>query len=328
MQMGDSGGAKGWLIGEENRGLHYMFIMMNRARLGVGVQGVAIAERALQQAIGYAHERKQGATETTKPGQMAEIIEHPDVRRMLMSMKAKTAAARAICYVTARAIDLAERSVDEAERARSLATASLLTPVAKAYSTDLGVEVASDGVQVHGGMGYIEETGAAQHFRDARIAPIYEGTNGIQAIDLVMRKLPLEGGATIQRHISELKEIVSEVKGSNEPAFGATGARLEEAVEAFEAASAWLLQTLQSDRDAALVGATPYTRLFGVTSGAAYLAKGALAERRSGNGSGNGYTAIARYFAEYHSVEAPGLARAIMEGAESVLDKQSCPLAV
>jgi len=328
MQMGDEGGAKGWLIGEENQGLNYMFIMMNRARLGVGIQGVGIAERALQQAIDYAHERKQGATADTPPGQMAEIIEHPDVRRMLLSMKAKTAAARAICYVTARAIDIAERSDDEEERARSLATASLLTPVAKAFSTDLGVEVASDGVQVHGGMGYIEETGAAQHFRDARIAPIYEGTNGIQAMDLVMRKLPLEGGGTIQRHISELKEIVSEVKGTNEPAFGATGVRLEEAIGAFEAASAWLLQTMQTNQNAALAGATPYTRLFGITTGAAYLAKGALAERRSGNGSGNGFTAIARYFAEYHSVEAPGLARAIMGGAESILDKDSGALAV
>ncbi len=317
MQMGDAGGATGWLVGEENKGLAHMFFMMNRARLGIGIQGVAIAERAFQQALAYAHERKQGATENTPPGEMAPIIEHPDVRRMLLTMKAKTASARAICYVTARELDLATRAKEPSEREAALATASLLTPVAKAFSSDLGVEVASDGVQVHGGMGYIEETGAAQHLRDARIAPIYEGTNGIQALDLVTRRLPMGGGEPVRRHIAGLKEIVAQVKGSNEPSFGHMGARLEEAVAALEEASQWLLGALGANRPAALAGAVPYTRLFGLASGGAWLAKGALAAARAGNGET--YVAVARHFAEHQAAAAQGLARAVTEGADSVL---------
>jgi len=319
MQMGDNGGAVGWLVGEENRGLNCMFTMMNRARLGVGMQGVGIAERAFQQALAYATERKQGATASTEKGQMTEIINHPDVQRMLLDMKAKTAAARAICYVTAKAIDVAERSSDEAARARGLAYAGLLTPVAKAYSTDLSVEVASQGIQVHGGMGYIEETGAAQHLRDARITPIYEGTNGIQAIDLVTRKLPMEGGEVVRGHIDDLKDIVSGVRGSNEPAFGESADRLEDAISALEEASGWLLRTMGSNPDAALVGACAYLRLFGIASGGAYLAKGALAEQREGNGTGRTFTVLTRHFADHLSVEAPGLARAVRSGADGVL---------
>ncbi len=178
------------------------------------MQGVAIAERAYQHALAYAEERKQGRDLN---GNEAMIIAHPDVQRMLLSMKAKTAAARAICTMTARAIDLSERASSDAERTDAQNMASLLTPVAKAFSTDIGVEVASDGVQVHGGMGYMEETGAAQHLRDARIGPIYEGTNGIQAIDLVTRKLPLEEGGTIKRHIGELRDVIDDVKASNLP---------------------------------------------------------------------------------------------------------------
>ena len=319
MQMGDNGGAAGWLIGEENRGLYYMFTMMNRARLGVGIQGVAVAERAYQQARAFAEERKQGGEAATDGASMAPIVVHPDVRRTLLSMKARTAAARAICYVTAYAIDIAERASEPEDRARGLADASLLTPVAKAYSTDLGVEVASDGIHVHGGMGYVEETGAAQHYRDARITPIYEGTNGIQAIDLVTRKLPLENGETVRRHIAGLKAAVSDVKGSNEPAFGAAGARLEEAVDALEVATEWMLETLPTRAEAALAGATPYTRLFGLASGGVYLAKGALARSRAGNGAASDQIAIARFFAENHAVDAPGLAKTVTEAADSVL---------
>src|SRR5215204_1336992 len=184
MVFGDQGGATGFLIGEENRGLACMFTMMNNARLAVGLQGVAIAERATQAALAYARERKQSSH---------AIIDYPDVKRMLLTMRAQTRAARAICYATAVAIDRAHRLQGEDAKAAH-ERASLLTPVAKAFSTDIGVEVASLGVQVHGGMGYVEETGAAQHLRDARIAAIYEGTNGIQALDLVMRKVPLSGG--------------------------------------------------------------------------------------------------------------------------------------
>src|SRR5580693_3759635 len=190
MIFGDAGGATGFLIGEENAGMACMFTMMNRARLAVGLQGVGLAERATQQALAYARDRRQGRTAGMKASETAPIIAHPDVRRMLLTMRALTQAARAICYTTAMALDRAERSSDEAARKNAYQRASLLTPVTKAFSTDIANEVASLGVQVHGGAGFIEETGLAQHFRDARIAAIYEGTNGIQAIDLVTRKLP------------------------------------------------------------------------------------------------------------------------------------------
>lgn len=319
MQMGDGGGATGWLVGEENRGLAAMFTMMNRARLAVGVQGVGIAERALQQAVAYAQERLQGAgVNGAADRRSVAIIEHPDVKRMLATMRAKTAAARAVCLVTARELDLAERAPSADEKAAALARASLLTPVAKAFATDLGVEVASDGIQVHGGMGYVEETGAAQHLRDARIAPIYEGTNGIQAIDLVMRKLPMKQGQVIRDHIKGLKAIVADVKASNKPEFGQTALRLEEAVHALEQASEWLLEQLENEPQSALAGATPYLRLFGVASGGVWLAKGALAGGRDETGSGNDHILVARHFAEHHSVEAPGLARSIVEGADGL----------
>src|ERR1700716_4101843 len=221
MVYGDSGGATGFLIGEENRGMACMFTMMNQARLSVGLQGVAIAERATQQALAFARERKQGRATNAQAGSSA-IIAHPDVKRMLLTMRALTRAARAICYTTAVALDRAQRSGDDAARRAAHERASLLTPVAKGFSTDIGIEVASLGVQVHGGMGYIEETGAAQHYRDARIAAIYEGTNGIQAIDLVTRKLPLTGGATVRLYLEELRRTVSAVQASNVPAFGET----------------------------------------------------------------------------------------------------------
>jgi alkylation response protein AidB-like acyl-CoA dehydrogenase len=195
MAYGDEGGATGWLIGEENKGMAAMFTMMNNARLNVGLQGVSIAERATQQAVAYARERVQGSRE----GRPARIIEFPDVRRMLLRMKALTQAARALTYYCAGQTDRAGLG-DDAARAR----ADLLTPLVKAYGTDVGVEVTSLGVQVHGGMGYIEETGAAQHYRDARISPIYEGTNGIQAADLVGRKLGLEGGAVLRRLLADI----------------------------------------------------------------------------------------------------------------------------
>src|ERR1700758_2603465 len=226
MVFGDKGGAVGFVIGEENAGMACMFTMMNRARLAVGLQGVGIAERATQQATAYARERKQGRTTGMSAKESAPIIAHPDVRRMLITMRALTQAARSICYATALALDRAERSNDKAERETAHARASLLTPLAKAFSTDIGIEVTSLGVQVHGGMGFIEETGAAQLYRDARIAPIYEGTNGIQAIDLVTRKLPLSSGATVAAYIKDLRGIVEAVEASNDPAFGWTSTRL------------------------------------------------------------------------------------------------------
>jgi alkylation response protein AidB-like acyl-CoA dehydrogenase len=319
MVFGDKGGATGFLIGEENRGMACMFTMMNRARLAVGLQGVAIAERATQQALGYARERRQGratgATDDASP-----IIAHPDVKRMLLTMRALTRAARAICYTTAVALDRAERSPDEATRKAAHERASLLTPVAKAFSTDIGVEVASLGVQVHGGMGFIEETGAAQHFRDARIAPIYEGTNGIQALDLVTRKLVLSGGATAKSYIAELRHTVEAVNASGDPGFGWTGVRLEEALDCLERTTLWLLGRQQNDPDTALAGATPYLRLFALAAGCAMLAEEALAGLRLAGGGADAAArvALARFFAENVAVTAGGLERIVFESADSV----------
>jgi acyl-CoA dehydrogenase len=312
MVYGDNGGAVGFLIGEEHKGMAAMFTMMNRARLAVGLQGVAIAERATQQAMHYARERNQGAGGT--------IVNYPDVKRMLLSMRGLTGAARAICYATGVAIDRSLRSKSEAARKAAFERASLLTPVAKAFSTDIGIEVASLGVQVHGGMGFIEETGAAQHYRDARIAAIYEGTNGIQALDLVTRKVPLEGGKTVARYIEELRETVKAVRESNAPAFGATAARLGDAVDSLERATQWLLT--QKGSQAALAGATPYLRLFGSAAGGCMLAEQALAALRASDDAAP-RVALARFFAENIAVAASGLERSVVDGATSVLQAEA-----
>ena len=312
MIYGDQGGATGFLVGQEHKGMLCMFTMMNRTRLAVGLQGVAIAELATQQALSYARERKQGAG--------GVIIHYPDVKRMLLTMRALTGAARAICYATAVAIDRSQRGKSEAARKAGHERASLLTPVAKAFATDIGIEVASLGVQVHGGMGYIEETGAAQHYRDARIATIYEGTNGIQAIDLVTRKLPLASGETVALYLDELRVTVSAVKASNAPAFGETAARLGEAVDSLELATHWLLA--QKSSDAALAGATPYLRLFGHAAGGCMLAEQALAALRE-SGDAPSRIALARFFAENIAVQASGLERSVTEGAESITGAQA-----
>jgi acyl-CoA dehydrogenase len=311
MVYGDHGGAVGFLVGEENKGMTCMFTMMNRARLAVGLQGVGIAERATQQALSYARERKQGAA--------GAIIAYPDVKRMLLTMRALTGAARAICYATGIAIDRSQRAKTVEARRSAHDRASLLTPVAKAFSTDIGTEVASLGVQVHGGMGYIEETGAAQHYRDARIASIYEGTNGIQAIDLVTRKVPLEDGKTVALYIDELRRTVKSLRSSNAPAFGETAARLGEAVDSLERSTRWLLA--QKSSDAALAGATPFLRLFGNAAGGCMLAEEALASLRAGDGAGR--IVLARYFAENLAVQASGLERSVTEGADSIIEAQT-----
>jgi acyl-CoA dehydrogenase len=310
MVYGDKGGAIGFLIGEEHKGMASMFTMMNRARLAVGLQGVAIAERATQQAMAYARDRKQSGH---------AIIDYPDVKRMLLTMRALTGAARAICYATGVALDRSHRGKSEPERKAAHERASLLTPVAKAFSTDIGIEVASLGVQVHGGMGFIEETGAAQHYRDARIAAIYEGTNGIQALDLVTRKVPLEGGKTVALYLDELRQTVKAVKASNVPTFGETSARLGEAVDSLERATQWLLS--QKGSEAALAGATPYLRLFGNAAGGCMLAEQALAGLRGGDGAAR--TALARFFAENIAVQASGLERSVTEGADSINSAQA-----
>jgi butyryl-CoA dehydrogenase len=325
MIFGDNGGAVGWLIGEENRGLACMFTMMNNARLAVGLQGVAIAERAYQQALAYANERRQGRAIGAVEG-MSSIAAHPDVQRNLLTMKVLTAAARAICYMTAEAIDRAHLEEDPARRKKANERASLLTPVAKAFSTDVGMEVASLGVQVHGGMGYVEETGAAQHLRDARIAPIYEGTNGIQAIDLVTRKLPLAGGETVRAQIASMRATVTRLLKENTPAFGATAPRLRDAIESLDRATSHLLQVLSSNAQGeALAGATPYLRLFALAQGGAALAEMALAANaQAASGDGDpahaGRIALCRFFAENIAVGARGLEDIVLGGAGFLQD--------
>ena len=319
MVYGDQGGAIGYLVGEENRGLACMFTLMNNARLAVGLQGVAIAERATQQALAYAHDRRQGRAPGAASGDgMSPIAAHPDVKRMLLTMRALTRAARAICYLTAGATDRAHRGADERSRKAAHERASLLTPVAKAFSTDIGIEVASLGVQVHGGMGFIEETGAAQHFRDARIAAIYEGTNGIQAIDLVTRKLPMAGGQAVGAYLGELRRTVDAVKAVNDPAFGPTWTRLAETIDCLEQATQWLLGRLDKAPEAALAGATPYLRLFANAAGGCALAEDALAAVRLGGVDAAGRVATARFFAENQAVTSSGLQRLVIDGADSV----------
>ncbi|MCA0417845.1 MAG: acyl-CoA dehydrogenase [Proteobacteria bacterium] len=319
MAFGDNDGAIGWLVGEENRGLACMFTMMNNARLNVALQGVAIAERAYQQALAFAHERKQGAAlDAPKGAPMSPIIVHPDVRRMLMDMRAKTQGARAISYQVAEALDRSHRETDETRRKAASERAAILTPIAKAYATDIGIDVASTGVQVHGGMGFVEETGAAQHLRDARIAAIYEGTNGIQAIDLVTRKLPLSGGDAVHALINEMRGIVSEVERANNPGFGHAAARLGAAVDSLEKATEWMLGALGSKPADALAGATPYLKLFALAQGGTGLAKKALATRSEADGTAD--LATARFYAECIATEAPALELAVTEGAGAIAD--------
>jgi hypothetical protein len=277
LQFGDNGGAIGTLVGEENRGLEYMFIMMNAARFGVGMQGIGLAERAYQQAVAFAKDRVQSRDLAGSAGPVA-IINHPDVRRMLMSMRAQTEAARALAYVGAGISDVAHYHADEATRKANLAVYEYLVPVIKGWSTEMSENVARDGVQVHGGMGFIEETGAAQHYRDARIAPIYEGTNGIQAMDLVGRKLSQDGGQAARDLIADMKATLAQLPKlySGKPV-----ERFAAAVEAVEDATLWLIDAKADAARGAdvLAAADAYLRLVGDVAGGWMLAKGALHAR-------------------------------------------------
>jgi alkylation response protein AidB-like acyl-CoA dehydrogenase len=315
MKFGENGGAVGYLVGEENRGLANMFVMMNAARLAVGAQGVGVAERATQHAVAYAKDRRQGKSFAAAKGAgMSPIIEHADVRRMLLTMKALTQAARMICYATAKQLDVAHRATDGKERAAARDRAALLTPLAKAFSTDIANEVASIGIQVHGGMGFVEETGAAQLLRDARILAIYEGTNGIQAIDLVTRKLTLDGGAPVTSLLTELGAIVADVRAARRGEFGHTAERLIEGLSALQSATLWMAQALPGHQEKALASATPYLRLMSLVTGGVYLAKGALTKDVA-----SPYVAIARFFAENILPEARSLSDTVQHGADSVL---------
>ena len=315
MAFGENDGAIGWLVGAENRGMACMFTMMNNARLHVGLQGVGVAERATQHALAYAVERKQGRA----PGagkddnEAVAIINHPDVRRMLMSMRTMTEAARGICYENAVMADLAHTSGDAAAQAKY----DLLTPISKAFSTDIANEVAALGVQVHGGMGFIEETGAAQHVRDARILTIYEGTNGIQAMDLVGRKLPLGNGEVVHAYIGEMRETAEMCRQSNHPVLTQVAGELGDAIDALETATDWLLDRSKSNPMDTLAGATPYLRLFGLAAGGHYLAKGALAATQ-GEGFDPAFVSrklsSIRFFGANMLTACGGLAASVMSG--------------
>lgn len=324
MSYGDNGDCIGYLLGAENQGMRCMFTMMNNARLSVGCQGLAIAERAYQQALDYAEQRKQGRHPGMNAEQHVAIIEHADVRRTLMLMRSLTEACRGLIYLNAAAIDRAHHHPDEAERKASKALVELLTPLSKSWSTDIGCEVASMGVQIHGGMGFIEETGAAQHYRDARILPIYEGTNGIQAIDLVTRKLPLNGGETVKALFAQIAAVVAETGKAGE-GFAGIHANLDAALKSLGKASQWIGGQLAQNPDAALAGATPYLRAFATTVGGWLLAKQALAAKAEiANGGTDPYFTAkivsARLFADQVLTSVDGLCRSAAEGSASLAE--------
>ncbi len=298
--------ATGWLIGEPNKGMRAMFTMMNSARLNVGLQGVAIGEAAYQAALTYAKERVQGKAAGADGN--AAIIHHPDIQRTLAQMRAKVMAARAITYACGVAADRA--GTDAAAALRE----DLLTPIAKAWATDMGVAVASDAVQIYGGMGYMNETLAAQLYRDARIAPIYEGTNGIQAIDLVGRKLSMEDGRAMQDMLEDISQTAADARQSNAPVLVDIADKLEAGAAALKEATEWMRAAMQDQREVALAGASTYLALAGDVIGGHFMARAALAER-SGNGA---YLALAKIFADSVLAPAPGRLAAITGGASII----------
>jgi len=313
-------GAKAELVSAPNAGLAAMFVMMNAARLAVGVQGVAIAERAYQQALAYALERKQGRSAWTGT-YPSRLFDHPDVRRTLMLMKAKIEAARGICLSTAVAADLARTAANPVDRDAANLRQELLTPIAKAWSTDMGVEAASAALQVQGGAGFIEETGAAQYYRDARILPIYEGTNGVHAIDLMGRKLALGKGRAVRELVDEIFPTAAALKSADDAWLHTVGAHLESGLAAVQSATGWLIERRGHAQPDALAGATPYLKLLGDVVGGWMLGKGALeASRRlaAGQGPQDYYRTkigLARIYAEQILAQAPGLTQAVTQGS-------------
>jgi 3-(methylthio)propanoyl-CoA dehydrogenase len=324
LAYGDEKGAVGYLVGEENRGLEYMFTMMNHARLGVGMEGVALAERAYQHALEYARTRVQGREIGQRSGDRVTIIHHPDVRRMLMSMRAQTEAMRALAYYAAAALDKAKHHPDAAEKRRNQGLLDLLTPIVKGWCTEQAVEVASTGIQVHGGMGFVEETGAAQYLRDARITTIYEGTTGIQANDLVGRKVAFEKGATAMAVIAEMRALDGALAKAGSDLKTAR-ANHKQAVDDLEAATRWLVDTYPGNAKAAAAVAVPYLKLFGTVAGGWLMARAALiAQEKAKDPEADrdffgAKLATARFYAEHVLPQAQALAREVTHGAGSVL---------
>ncbi len=321
LAFGDHGGAIGTLVGEENRGLEYMFIMMNAARFNVGLEGLGDAERAYQRAVTYAKERVQGTEVGVRGGPKVPIIKHPDVRRMLMSMRARIEAMRALAYVTGAAQDNAHANPDEVARKQAQAFADLMIPVVKGWSTESAVDIASLGVQVHGGMGFIEETGAAQHLRDARITTIYEGTTAIQANDLIGRKIAREKGVTILAVIAEMRADAARLDGD----LAGICARQLVAVDALERAVFWIVANYSSDPKGTHAGAVPFLHLLGIVAGGWQMGRAAvIARAKIAGGDDDPFwtakLATTRFFADHFLTQASGLTEAIVAGAAGTLE--------
>ena len=319
LQFGDHGGAVGYLVGEENRGLEYMFVMMNAARFAVGMQGIAVAERAYQKAVQYAKDRVQSRDLAGSAGPVA-IIHQPDVKRMLMTMRAYTEAARALAYYAAAAYDAQHAAPDEVVRKSNQALYEFLVPIVKGFSTEMSIEVASLGVQVHGGMGFIEETGAAQHYRDARILTIYEGTTAIQANDLIGRKTVRDGGATAKAFSEKIAETEKELAASGSADAKAALKQLSVGRAAFDEAVAYILANAKTNTKAVYAGSCAYLRLAGLVLGGWQMARGLLAAERLRDGDPTFYNtkiATARFFMENLLPQAQGLATSIVEGGYS-----------
>ena len=321
LAFGDNGGAIGTLVGEENRGLEYMFIMMNAARFNVGLEGLGDAERAYQRAAVYAKDRVQGTELGVKGGPKVPIIKHPDVRRMLMSMRSRIEAMRALAYVVAAAQDNAHHNPDEAARKQGQAFADLMIPVVKGWSTESAIDIASLGVQVHGGMGFIEETGAAQHLRDARITAIYEGTTAIQANDLIGRKIAREKGVTIKAVIAEMRSAAAQLDGD----LASIGGRQAVAIDALDKAVDWLVANFSAQPKAAHAGAVPFLYLLGIVAGGWQLGRSAvIARAKMAGGDSDPFwpakLATARFFADHSLTQSAGLAESIVAGSAGALE--------
>ena len=331
MSYGDEGGALGYLVGEENQGLRAMFTMMNSARIAVGIQGVALGDAAYQKALAYAQERLQGREVGGDSKGPAPIIAHPDVRRMLLFMRSHIEAMRALVVYNAAAIDFS-RALEGEEAELWDDIAELLTPVTKAWCTDVGMAVTSTAVQVFGGMGYIEESGVSQHFRDMRIAPIYEGTNGIQAMDLVGRKLPLRMGGVVGAHLQRIRDLDADLAAAGDE-FAGVRSNLSSAVRSLSDATDWIMTNGLADPKQALAGATPYLEMFGLVTGGWLLARLALAARDELD-AGSSDTAYlqakvteARFFAEQYLPRVAGLVGAVTAGPDDLYAVDATSLA-
>jgi len=333
MSYGDQGGAVGYLIGEANQGMRYMFTMMNNARLSVGLEGLSLAERAYQDALAYAQERHQGRAPGAPAGTSSLIIDHPDVRRMLLTMRASIEAMRSLIYVTAETLDRAVSDPDTEDRQAHQERVDLLIPLCKAWSTDLGVEVTSLAIQVYGGMGYVEEAGVAQHFRDARITPIYEGTNGIQAMDLVGRKLPMRAGGVVADFLAEVRGLDGPLAAGGDD-LASIRSGLAQATAVLAETTDWLLVHGPADARDALAGATPYLRMFALVAGGWLMARQALAAKAALDSATPGEAEMlaakvvtARFYVEQLLPAVSGLASPVTAGHEDLFAVSPADLA-